>query len=297
MDWNYIFDLQQILDYMEQHLREKIGVKEIAASVGYSPWYCNRLFKAYFGESLASYLRQLRMMAAKGDLRESGSIEGVARSLSFDSPDGFSRAFQAQFGITPSRYLQGGVLKEQYVKTYEYRYSDALWGRGDNPTPDGLWEFAYYDAQTGKYDRMEWNGSYFCAPFETASASDPYWYCRNRNDGYGMHPAKGVRAVRSFLCPHGGTVDVFFSVGRVSKVIYAQDNESAVQLHHNDTPLSPAEGPAVLDNPEAVFLTGTCTVRRGDRISLHLDSMGNSSRDGLFLYRQRIGYRRIDENE
>lgn len=296
MDWYYIFELQQILDYMEQHLRERIGVKEIAAAVGYSPWHCNRLFKAYFGESLASYLRQLRMSAAKGDLRESGSIEGVARSLSFHSPEGFSRAFQAQFGITPSRYLQGGVLKEQYEKTYEYRYSDAVWGRGDNPTPDGLWEFAYYDPKTGKYDRMIWDGVCFCAPFEAPDVSDPYWYCRNRNDGYGMHPGKEVRAVRSFLCPHSGTVDVFFSVGRVAKV-NASGNPCSVQLFHNDIPLSPIEGAAVLDSTEAVFLTGTCSVCAGDRIHLHLDSMGNVGRDGIFLYRQRIGYLTItDEN-
>lgn len=295
MDWYYFKEMQQILDYMEQHLREKISVEEIARAVGYSPWHCNRLFKAYFGESMASYLRQLRMDAAKGALKESGSVERVAKALSFHSPEGFSRAFQAQFGITPSRYLQGGEAKEKFLKIYEYRATPDTWGTGVNPTADGLWEFGYYDLLTEEYGLMEWDGGQFVAPFHAPIVQDTRWYCRHRMDGYGMHPGRMTQSVRVFCCPHSGEIEAFFSVGRIAKV-NATGNPCSVQLFHNETPLSPVDGAAVLDNTEAVFLTGTCSVRAGDRISLHLDAMGDSGRDGVFLYRQRIGYLTVTDD-
>ncbi len=286
--------LQKILDFMEQHLRDDIGVAEISKAVGYSPWYCNRMFKAHFGESMGTYLRSLRMREAKGDLKKGLSIRQVAYDLSFDSHEGFTKAFQRQFGISPSTYMRGGELKEPFLETYEYRTSPEVWGKGANPTPDGLWEFGYYDPASGQSGLMDWTGREFEAPFTKAAATDPFWYCRNRNSGYGMHPGRIVQAVRSFICPRSGTVEVFLSLGRLYNVSSRQAG-CTVQLFHGDTPVMPREGPVLLQTQDVTFLTATVHVKKGDRLSLRLDSIGDAVSDGIFLYRQRFGYLEIKE--
>ena len=103
-------------------------------------------------------------------------MEQVAKALSYHSSDGFSRAFQKQFGITPSAYLQGEKLKAAYIKTYEYRNTKENWGTGKNPSANGLWEFGYYDTIHKTYALMEWDekAKEFIAPFSAPNVDDPY---------------------------------------------------------------------------------------------------------------------------
>lgn len=296
VDCRYIFDLRRILNYIEKHLHDNISVEDISINAGYSYWYCNRLFRSLFGESLAAYLYRLRMEAAKEELKEFRSVKLVAESLSYRSPEGFSRAFQKYYGITPSAFLCGEKLKETYVKTYEYRDTPETWGKGDNPTADGLWEFGYYDTVNKSYALMEWDAKeeYFIAPFDSPDIDDPYWYCQNRWEGFGMHPGKTAQAVRTFLCPHSGSLDFLFSVGRFLKLL-PKRTPCTVQIFRNNTPIAPTEEPMILKDVNSVFLTGTCQVRRGDRISLHLGSLGNISHQGLIIYRSRFGYKSISD--
>lgn len=296
VDWTGIYEMQQILDYIGQNFRENIGLEDVARSVGYSPRHCNAMFKSCYGETIAAYLRRLRMEAAKDELKRGASVKDISESLAFSSASGFRRAFREQFGIAPLAYLKGGELTERYVRTYEYKSNDSVWGSGSNPTPDGLWEYAYYDPAAKEYGLMDWNIKYFHAPFETADLSDRSWYCENRMSGYGMHPAKEVQAVRTFVCPHSGTVEILYSVGRICQ-LKEQGNPCTVQMFLNDAPLFPTEGPAVLNSTAPLFLFPTCTVRAGDRIQLRLDSMGDIYCDAVMLYRQQIGYLTVTDTK
>lgn len=296
MDWKGVLEMLKILDFTNQHFREDIKIPDIARAVGYSPNHCNLLFKSCYGETLASYLRRLRMEAAKDELKNGKAVKDVSESLAFSSGSGFRRAFRDQFGIAPSTYIKGGELKDRYVKSYEYKGNDNTWGQGENPTSDGLWEFSYFDPATNEYSLMKWNGKRFLAPYENASLSDRAWYCYNRDLGYGLHPAKELQAVRAFVCPHSGCVELFCSIGRICKV-YEKGNPCTVQLFLNDTPLFPEEGPIVLDSTTPVFLFPTCTVRKGDKIYLRLDSLGNIHADGVMLYRQQIGYLTVADDK
>ncbi len=294
MDLKFVYGVKKVVTYINQHFREDVGVEDCARLLGYSPRYCNRMFRDYYGETIGARLRYLRMQAAKNDLLRCRSVKEVARSLSFDSVDGFSRAFRKEFGITPSEYLQGGTLKEPYVADYDYTISYADWMKGENPSHDGVWEYEYYDPMTENYSKMLWGEGRFEAPYEKESISDPNWYCRNRSWGYGMHPGKGVQAVRTFRCPYDGIVDVFFSAARISKVRPPR-TPCSLQLRHNGQLIFPEENAVVLQDVTAAFLTVTRTVRKGDRISLHVDAMGNISSDGILLYRQRVRYQSITE--
>lgn len=243
LDHKGTVEMKNVLDYVNLHFKENIGIEDIARVVGYSPRHCNLMFKNCYGETLASYVRRLRLDAAKEELKTGKPIKTVAKELGFSTVCGFRRAFQREFGILPSDYVKGGTLQERYVKSYEYIAVNCGWGSGENPTADGLWEFSYYDPATKEYALMDWNElewKYFYAPYQVADTTDRAWYCRNRRRGYDFHPGKEVQAVQSFVCPYSGTVELIYSVGRIGR-IYDQGNPCSIQLFLNDTPLYPAE--------------------------------------------------------
>ncbi len=291
MDRRFHLYLIKVFKYTDENFAKGITIEDVATRIGYSPCWFNRLFKQYYGKSFGEYLRELRMKYAKEMLKTGRGILSVAKELSY-TPQGFRKAFREHYGVSPADFVKTGITRESYVKEYEYRYSEDVWGKGQNPTPDGLWEFAYYNPKTNEYSLMDWYAPkrYFYAPFLKRDKSDPNWYCRNRTKGYGIHPGKEIQAVRSFLCPHDGRVEVLFSVGRTHKLKKSKTTPCSVRLFHEDQPIFPVSEAAVLKDNSALFCKATCTVKKGDRIRLHADSMGDIHGDALILYRQNIRY-------
>ncbi|MBO5222464.1 MAG: helix-turn-helix transcriptional regulator [Clostridia bacterium] len=292
-------EILRMQNYMRKHYWEPIGVEDVAKSVGYSPRRCNLLFKTCCGETLGEYLKTLRMEDAKRSLNSKTPIDRVAMSLSY-TPRGFRKAFQEYFGISPSQYVAGEKTCETYVKNYEYT-SEGNWGEGKNPTPDGLWEFACYDPSTKEYLLMNWSESQgqFLSPLYNCRTS-PQWYCRNRGGGYGMHPGRATHAVKTFVCPEDGEVEILFSVGRNyiwrrrwSSVWKSYSTPCSAQLYLNDVPLGNA---LVMETVDPVFLKASCSVRAGDRIQVHIDPMEDHKHDGVVFYRQKISYTSIAED-
>ncbi len=97
--------VQRMQDYIEQNLQNPITLHELAASAGYSPFHCARLFKEYAGKSPFDYIRTLRLSRAALKLRdEKVKVVDVALDFVFDSHEGFTRAFSKEFGVTPYKY-------------------------------------------------------------------------------------------------------------------------------------------------------------------------------------------------
>ena len=93
--------------YIADHLQDKISLKDLAQSAGYSPWHAERLFKELTGTTPFSYIRALRLTKAALSMRDrqpSQKIVDVALDFVFDSHEGFTRAFTRQFGLSPKRY-------------------------------------------------------------------------------------------------------------------------------------------------------------------------------------------------
>ena len=291
-------EIMRMQNYMHKHYLEPVGVEDVAKSVGYSPRRANLLFKICCGETIGDYLRTLRMEDARRSLATKTPIDRVALSLSY-TPRGFRKAFQEYFGISPSQYLAGEQTCELYVKVYEYT-SEGNWGNGENPTSDGLWKFFCYDPGTQELVPMEWNAlqDRFQSPqYDCRSSSQ--WYCQNRNCGNGMHPGRATHAVKAFLCPQDGRVEIFYSVGRCvpyrrkwNRTWKSWKTPCAARLYRNGEPLGDA---AVMATVDPVFLKATCSVCAGDEIRLHIDPLEDHVGDGVVLYRQRIAYLNVRE--
>lgn len=92
-------------EYIDAHLDEDITLVALAREAGYSPWHSAKMFKEYTGNTPFEYIRRLRLTKAALVLRdEKRKVVDVAMDFVFDSHEGFTRAFQKQFGVRPKAY-------------------------------------------------------------------------------------------------------------------------------------------------------------------------------------------------
>lgn len=103
--WEQVNAVQNMQDYIVQHLTEPITLSELSRHAGYSPFHCVRVFKEHTGKTPFEYIRALRLSRAALKLRdEKVKVLDVALDFVFDSHEGFTRAFSKEFGITPHKY-------------------------------------------------------------------------------------------------------------------------------------------------------------------------------------------------
>lgn len=99
--------VQRMQDYVEAHLAEPITLTQLADAAGYSPWHASRLFHQLVGMQPLDYARSRRMTKAAQALRQGGQgVLDTALSLSFGSHEGFTRAFNREYGLSPSDYAR-----------------------------------------------------------------------------------------------------------------------------------------------------------------------------------------------
>ncbi len=101
------FKLQQISNWMAEHLAEDFSLEQLAAQAGVSKFYFTRLFKNAMGVSPSRHLLTLRMDEAKRLLRETKrSVVDIALDVGYANPSHFARFFRRETGLAPSDYRQ-----------------------------------------------------------------------------------------------------------------------------------------------------------------------------------------------
>ena len=116
--WEQIKAVQNMQDYIQQHLYEPITLTELARNAGYSPFHSARLFKEHIGKAPFEYIRTMRLTQAALKLRdEKVKVLDVAMNFVFDSHEGFTRAFSKEFGITPYKYSKNPPPIQLFMPT------------------------------------------------------------------------------------------------------------------------------------------------------------------------------------
>lgn len=96
---------EPLLDYIEQNIHEKISNEQAAACSGLSVAHLHRLFKFAYGMTTAEYIRKRKLSESLSDLLEDRfSVLETALSYGFEHEQSFTRAFKAEFGMTPGKY-------------------------------------------------------------------------------------------------------------------------------------------------------------------------------------------------
>lgn len=101
--------MNQAMGYIEEHLMdEEIDMRRVAQIAGCSEYHFRRMFSFLSGMSLGEYIRCRRLTLAGLELHNtSDKVIELALKYGYDSPDSFTRAFQAWHGTTPTEARRG----------------------------------------------------------------------------------------------------------------------------------------------------------------------------------------------
>jgi AraC family transcriptional regulator len=90
--------------YIERSLMCDIELNQISCISGCSEYHFRRMFSFLAGMPLGEYIRRRRLSVAGMMLQtESVKVVDLALQLGYESPEAFSKAFQAMHGVTPSQ--------------------------------------------------------------------------------------------------------------------------------------------------------------------------------------------------
>jgi AraC family transcriptional regulator len=99
--------LRRVIDYMDAHLRDDVGLTELADVAGFSRHYFARSFRLATGMSPHQYLVERRVERACKLLCETVlSIGEVAAAVGFASQSHLTEHFRRVTGVTPARFRQ-----------------------------------------------------------------------------------------------------------------------------------------------------------------------------------------------
>ncbi|NMG06531.1 AraC family transcriptional regulator [Brasilonema sp. UFV-L1] len=99
--------LQQVVDYIHQHLDQDLTLAKLAAIAQMSPSYFSSLFKQSTGFAPHQYVIQRRINRAKQLLLQGElTVAEIAYSLGFTHQSHLSRHFKRLIGVTPKAFLK-----------------------------------------------------------------------------------------------------------------------------------------------------------------------------------------------
>ena len=108
MDW--LDSMNAALDYIEEHLDEKIDMAAAAHIACCSEYHFTRMFSFIINLPLNEYIRRRRLSLAGFELKNSNiKIIDLAMKYGYDSQGAFARAFQIMHGVRPSEARIPGV--------------------------------------------------------------------------------------------------------------------------------------------------------------------------------------------
>ena len=113
---NLLDSMNEVIQYIERNLGEKIDYAEVARVAGCSQWYLQRMFMSITDVSISEYIRRRRLTLAAFDLINSNqSILDIAVKYGYQSSDAFTRAFKALHLVTPSKARENGIPLKSYA--------------------------------------------------------------------------------------------------------------------------------------------------------------------------------------
>ncbi len=108
--------VQQMQNYIKEHLQEEITLADLAEEVHFSPWYVARIFKELTEVTPADYIRRLKLSQSALRLRdETVKVIDTAYDFGFASVDGYQRAFYREFGCNPKEYAKNPIPLSLFI--------------------------------------------------------------------------------------------------------------------------------------------------------------------------------------
>lgn len=101
----YHKSINKIVDYINANLKKSIDLKSLARISNISEFHFHRLFKAFIGETIGSYITRQRIEKSAQILQTTNStLSEIAKKVGYQTSYSLSKAFKKHFGISPSAF-------------------------------------------------------------------------------------------------------------------------------------------------------------------------------------------------
>ena len=99
-----------VLNYIDEHFTEPITLDSISSVFGYNKYYFSRLFNKYIGETLNSYINNVRInnIIARGKKQENMNLSQLVFDCGFDSMTTFYRSYSRRYDKPPTEVIRSG---------------------------------------------------------------------------------------------------------------------------------------------------------------------------------------------
>jgi AraC family transcriptional regulator len=102
----YIFRVNRVLQYIEQHLADDLSLSTLARESCFSPFHFHRVFQSIVGETPLNFVKRVRLERAAVLLiiSPARSITQIGLDCGFPSSAAFSRSFRERFGTSAREF-------------------------------------------------------------------------------------------------------------------------------------------------------------------------------------------------
>ena len=127
---DYAARVNRAVDHVLLHLDEPLRLEDLAAVAGFSPFHFHRIFRALMGETLARFVKRVRLERALSMMSRAPRprLTDVAFACGFSSSSDFTRSFKQRYGVAPSafdvRAWRDGRREEVRIAVESMRFSD-----------------------------------------------------------------------------------------------------------------------------------------------------------------------------
>ena len=194
---NIYQQLNQMLNYIEEHLEEKIQYKTLSAMLGTNEYTMQSIFSFLANCNLSEYIRKRRLSSAGVDLYHTDEkVMDIAMKYQYDNATSFSRAFEKFHGMKPSEVRKKPDKLKVYAKivfdeTKQIQNKDilysiiekeelVLYGKGEKTTEEEIGKLAprfYVETNHQFYEEYGTDAPYGMTIYEARFESNKleYW--------------------------------------------------------------------------------------------------------------------------
>ena len=108
----YKRNVVSIMQYVEDHINQKITLAMIAEAIGLSEIHTSRIFKKETGKNLITYINEMKMKKAEILLKEERyKIKDIGHMVGIDDQLYFNKVFKKFYGYSPREYRKMTIQK------------------------------------------------------------------------------------------------------------------------------------------------------------------------------------------
>lgn len=119
---DYVDRVNRAIDYVTRNLAGPLRLEDVARAACFSPYHFHRIFRGLMGETLAAFVKRVRLERAVYLLshRRGASLTEIALACGFNSSSDFSRSFRAHYGVPPRVFDVERFRRSRREAMHEY---------------------------------------------------------------------------------------------------------------------------------------------------------------------------------